>query len=110
MSHYLDSRDLEDELTAYEGAGVGQDIDDIRDRRAIRELRDEVGDEWRYGVVLIPEGSFVDYARELADDIGAIDRDAGWPTAHIDWEAAADDLKIDYIETDFRGATYLYRA
>ena len=107
---YLDSRELEEELDDLIGAGVGQDIDDIRHRKAIRELADEVGSEWSYGVTLIPEADFEDYARELAEDVGAIDREAAWPACHIDWEAAAESLQMDYTRATFDGTDYLYRS
>lgn len=58
----------------------------------------------------IPEDEFEDYAEQLAEDIGAIDREARWPLNRIDWEAAAEDLKVDYTEFDFDGTTYLVRA
>lgn len=48
-------------------------------------------------------------AQELADDIGAIDSNAKWPLNHIDWEAAAEELKMDYTEVNFNGTTYYIR-
>ncbi len=83
--------------------------DEAAELTAIEELAEEVGSEWRHGVTLIPEGSFVEYAQELAEDIGAIPRDAAWPARCIDWEQAANELGSDYQETTFRGETYLYR-
>lgn len=62
--------------------------------------------DWEYGAALIRDSYFETYARELADDIGAVDSKAGWPNSFIDWEAAADALKMDYTEIDFGGVTY----
>lgn len=56
---------------------------------------------------LIRDSEFVDYAMEFAYGIGAASRDAGWP--RIDWDAAADDLKMDYTEVTFGGYEYLTR-
>jgi antirestriction protein len=39
-----------------------------------------------------------DFAREIADEIGAIDKDAKWPMNCIDWEQAARELMYDYSE------------
>jgi hypothetical protein len=64
--------------------------------------------DW-YPGVMIRESHFEDYARQLADDIGAIDSDAGWPNSFIDWEKAADALKMDYGTVDFDGVEYYYR-
>ena len=125
--NYLDTRDLQkrlDELEEVRGeveeesgiAGVqakalaewdatqeGQEL------AALQTLEAEIGREFLYGVTLIPEGEFVDYAEELAGDIGAIDRNATWPLNCIDWEQAADELRSDYTEIKYDGTTYLYR-
>lgn len=39
-----------------------------------------------------------DFAREMAESIGAIDPNAKWPLGHIDWTGAARDLMMDYSE------------
>jgi hypothetical protein len=61
------------------------------------------------GLFFIDEDYFEDYARELAYDLGAIDSDTAWPCTHIDWEAAADELRMDYTEVEFDGNNYLVR-
>lgn len=65
--------------------------------------------DWQYGETMVRDDYFVTYAQELADDIGAIDKDAGWPVAYIDWDAAADALRQDYTEVELRGVTYWTR-
>jgi hypothetical protein len=65
--------------------------------------------DWTYGEALIPEDAFTDYAEQLAEDIGTIDRDQPWPLNCIDWEAAAEQLKQDYVEIEIEGQTYLAR-
>ena len=59
---------------------------------------------------MIPADDFTDYAQELAEDIGAIDRDAKWPVYCIDWERAARELKMDYASVRVNGTTYYFRA
>lgn len=76
---------------------------------AIDALAEEGIEDWQYGATLIHEDHFTAYAEELADDIGAVNREASWPLTHIDWEAAAESLKQDYTEVDFRGTTYYAR-
>lgn len=46
------------------------------------------------------------FAEDMADNIGAIDRDAKWPTNCIDWEQAARELMHDYSEQN----GYYFRA
>lgn len=65
--------------------------------------------DWEDGVGLIRESHFEDYARELAEDIGSIKRDMGWPCNCIDWKEAADQLLMDYTSVDFDGVTYYAR-
>ncbi len=71
------------------------------------------GDEqWRgswYPITLIQDSYFEDYARELAEDIGAVKSGMEWPYTCIDWERAARDLQSDYSTVEYGGVTYWYR-
>ena len=117
MSGYLCAEDLADELAELAGqakrayAGMGEPLDDCEVRRlqSLRKLDDELGGLEESYALLIPEAEFTDYAIELADDIGAIDATAAWPACHIDWEAAARDLSMDYTPIQFDGIDYLTR-
>jgi antirestriction protein len=79
----------------------------------LSDLKGEGGDEqWRgdwYPLTLIRESYFQDYAQELAEDIGAVNRDATWPNNCIDWEQAARELRMDYTSTQIDGVTYFFR-
>ena len=46
------------------------------------------------------------WAQEYADEIGAIKSELDWPYNHIDWEAAANDLKQDMVQITFGEDTY----
>jgi len=59
------------------------------------------------GLYFIDEDYFEDYARELACDTGAITNDHEWPANCIDWEAAADELRMNYTEVEYDGHSYL---
>jgi hypothetical protein len=74
----------------------------------LREMESEIP-EWRHGETLINDSYFESYAQELAEDTGAIDSNATWPLNHINWEAAAEDLKSDYTPIEYDGETYWYR-
>lgn len=65
--------------------------------------------DYNGGVTLIEKAGFEDYARQYAEDTGAIKDGVGWPYDHIDWEAAADAMAMDYAEIEFRGVDYLFR-
>lgn len=98
---YLDTRDLSKRLDELE--------EELEELEELRELRDEIR-EWSNGVTLIPESEFEDYARDLAEDIGAVSGDKKWPATCIDWEEAARELKYDYSACEYQGTTYYYRS
>lgn len=122
----IDSRDVEsriDELESEQEDMVSElnngeiseqdmrewDINKGRELDALRALRDQASpysEDWKYGESLIRDSYFEEYARELAEDTGMVDECAAWPVRHIDWTAAADELKGDYTEVDFNGVTY----
>ena len=98
---------------------------DLRDIINNKKAEPEVYETWRKALekegiddmmkqannepTFIPDYEFEDYARELAEDIGAIGKDGEWPTNCIDWEQASNELKIDYSEIEVDGTTYYYR-
>ena len=107
----LDSRDIIARVAELEAVHE-EDFDEWDELQALKQLAEqgESSRDWRYGETLIRDSYFEEYAQQLAEDIGAIDRNANWPLGHIDWEAAAEALKQDYMEVDFSGVTYYIRA
>jgi hypothetical protein len=65
---------------------------------------------WESGVALIHDSHFEDYARQLAEDIGAIEDADIWPCNLIDWELAAEALRADYCHVDYAGSDYWMRS
>lgn len=101
-----EARDLLDDPDASD-----EHADLLRVVGAIEAVRDGMGaSTFDEGSLLIPEGEFTEYAQDLAEEIGAIDSDAGWPSGYIDWEAAADALRVDYTEIGLGDDSYLFRA
>jgi hypothetical protein len=84
------------------------------ERAALRAFVDDMETngpaDWQYGETFIAEYAFEDHARELAEDIGAIDSNASWPLSYIDWPAAADALRMDYSAVEIDGTTWYYRS
>ena len=109
MENQADSSEIPED----EDYGEVMDDDMREELEALKELAAD-GEtnlsDWEDGETLIRDSYFETYAEELADDIGAIDKDASWPICHIDWEAAAESLQQDYIELDFDGVTYWARS
>lgn len=105
----LNSEDIQNRIDDLEEGAASGDLDDDETEELVRlkEFRDELGlPDWTYGETLIRESYFEEYAEQLAEDIGAISRDASWPLTHIDWTEAAEVLKIDYTSADLDGVTY----
>lgn len=77
------------------------------------DLRSNGGDEqWKgdwYPITMIRDSYFVDYAQELAEDIGAINQAGAWPNDCIDWDKAAEQLQHEYSTVTFGGVDYWYR-
>lgn len=44
--------------------------------------------------------SDIDFAQDMADQLGSLKRDEQWPYTCIDWEYAAKELMYDYFEVD----------
>lgn len=88
------------------------DAENGAELKALRELAEEAegyAADWHHGETLIRDSYFKDYAMELAEDIGAINREASWPNTCIDWDQAARELQMDYSAVDFDGVTYWVR-
>lgn len=104
----IDSRDIEARIEELEGDDdLGDDErDELAALVALRNQVERVTREWRYGVALVNDAYFEDYAMTLAYETGAIGRKASWPYTCIDWSAAADELRQDYACVTFCGVEY----
>ena len=113
----LDTRDIDERIKWLEDTSDKDDPDyddEQEELAALVAFRDEAQPyclDWQYGEALISEGHFQEYAGELADDLGLYSRDQSmqWPLNHIDWQAAADELKYDYTAVELMGTTYYVR-
>lgn len=113
---YLDSRDMEAWLNWWDEDMIAEEDESNGDtslaglRATILEIREECeGYGWEHGILFVRESYWEEYARQLAEDVGAIDRNAAWPACHIDWGAAADALMRDYNESDVGRMTYYWQ-
>jgi len=109
----LDSRDIQERIEEL-GRQLEEDdepdeqiADELEMWNALKEETERCG--WDDGICFIHEDYMETYARELAEDIGAIGRDADWPATYIDWERATAALLADYSSVEIDGETYYYR-
>lgn len=83
-------------------------LEDLTDHFPPSHYSDVRTDE-NCGVQGFAEHYAEEYAEQFAGDVGVIDPHATWPMNHIDWDAAAEDLKDDYTEMEILGATFYLR-
>lgn len=111
----MDILDIRDLIESYESQlETNNDRDEFQEIHELLEsLKGCGGDyQWRgdwYPLTLINDDNMEEYAQELADDIGAINKDAVWPCNCIDWKEATRELKVDYNTVKYNGETYWYR-
>lgn len=107
----IDSRDVIQRIAELEADEGTLDEFEEAELAKLQALAKEGEDyaEWEYGAAFIRHSYFTKYAEELATDICAITHGVSWPLSHIDWEAAAEELKADYTEIDFNGVPYFTR-
>jgi antirestriction protein len=100
-----------------EGEGCEEACNEYREELTLlsnimEEMKGYGGDEqWRgdwYPLTLIRESHFTDYVQEMLEDCGEIPKDLPH-YIHIDWQATARDVQVDYTPIDVDGATYFYR-
>lgn len=107
---YIDSRDVEARIDELRDCCTDKDeAEEFRDLLKLKEEAEGYSPDWLHGATLIHEDDFEDYAREFAEDIGAVDHSQGWPGSCIDWEQAANELRQDYTEIEWCGEAYLVR-
>lgn len=89
----------------------GNRNDAIRERQMLRDLESQAADyapDWQYGATLINESYFVEAMEEQTKEIGDLPKDMPSYLV-INWEATAENLKVDYTEVTFDGTTFFVR-
>jgi antirestriction protein len=86
----------------------GEDsYEELKKLRALVEEGERFPD-WKHGSTLVNEDHFEEYAKQFAEDIGAISN-SDWPCCYIDWKAAANALKMDYSTIEYGGTIFYIR-
>ena len=108
----IDSRDLMERIEELEDEIDNLDDEEKEGLELLKKFASEFegyAPDFAYGEVAIRDSYFKQYAMDLAEDIGAIDRNSSWPNTCIDWEQAARELQMDYSGIEFEGVTYWVR-
>ena len=110
----IDSREIIERIAYLEGF-EDEDLDEdeaeeLKNLLALQNEAEGYSDDWQYGSTLIRESYFVEYCKEMLQDIGDLPKDLPlYIESNIDWEGVAEDLKVDYTEVGFDGVSYFVR-
>jgi hypothetical protein len=117
----IDSRDVIARIEDLESRKADNDEtlteEELSELSALQSLAAEAepyAPDWRYGAQLVRHDYFTSHIEELINDCYEMPADfntGAWPWRHmkIDFEAAADEAKVDYTEVEFSGVTYFIR-
>lgn len=109
----IDSREVIGRISELEsqkedGSIDSNELDELTALKALAEEAAQYSEDWVHGSTLIRETYFTDYCEQMVDDVGDLPRDIPSYLV-IDWNATAENLKVDYTEVDFDGVGYLIR-
>ena len=106
----FDSREIDERIEELEDVeGEDTSEDDSAELNELLTFRDDCGSsEWPYGITFISDDYFEEYAQDLAEDLGLVDRENSM-SPYIDWAAWARDCQIDYSTVELDGTTFYFR-
>lgn len=90
----IDSRDIIERIEELEGQDELEESEKD-ELQFLKEFENENIPEWSDGAILINSSYWVDYVKEMLEDIGDIPRDLPHYIA-IDWDKTADNISQDY--------------
>ena len=83
--------------------------EELKEIEEIDDVENELGSEFEYGVTLVDVDDWEEFVEQDLEDIGYIPKDfPSW--IEIDWEATANNVKVDYTEVTYQGESYLVRS
>lgn len=89
-----------DAMVAWDDSDEGEEL------ARLLKLAGEMGDD----EALISDSYFEEYARQFAEDIGALQGADSWPGNCIDWGRAAEKLQQDYNSVTYGTTDYWQRS
>lgn len=109
----IDSRDIIARIDYLEDTEDEDEQEELANLLKLQEQAEGCSD-WVHGATLVRDTYFTDHIKELIEDCYNMPKemDSGsWPYNHLsmDYEAAAEEAKVDYSEVDFDGVTYYIR-
>lgn len=93
------------ELWAEDNPELARELDSLE---KLASQGEDYAPDWEHGETLIHNDYFTAYCEELVKDTADLPKGIP-PYIVIDWQATADNLRVDYTEIDFDGEAYLVR-
>lgn len=103
----IDSRDIIERIEELEGQDELEESEK-EELALLKEFEDENIPEWNDGAILIDSDYWVEYVKELLEDVGDIPRDLPHYIA-INWDKTADNISQDYSIITVNGNDWYYR-
>ena len=105
----FDSREIDERIDEIESNDDADDADEAEELDALVAFRDDCrSSEWPYGITFIAKSYFEEYAQELAEDLGMVDRENSM-SSYIDWAAWARDCQMDYSSVVLDDCMFYFR-
>lgn len=108
---HQDEGGCDSEFEAYLSGQVAlgnEEAEELKHLEALQEEAEGYAPDWKHGATLVRDSYFTDYCRELLEDIGDLPKDLPAYIV-IDWDATAQNIRIDYTSVEFDGVTYWVR-
>lgn len=106
----LDIERVESEVTENpDSAELAAELFDLKEEYSVLDaLRSEAEGycDWLHGATLVRYSYFKEHAMNEAESLGLVSETDRWPMTCLDWDKAADELKMDYTSVEFDGIEY----
>ena len=82
--------------------------EELAELESLKEVIEEVGE--CTSETLIRHTHFKDFAKQFAEDVGALPKNPKWPLTNIDWDLAVVEFQMDYSAVDLLGQEFWWRS
>ena len=82
--------------------------DELTDLVALQEQAEGYTPDWKYGETLVRDSYFTEYVEEMLKECGDLPQDIPHYIV-IDWDATANNVRMDYTSVEFGDVTYWTR-
>lgn len=107
LIEWKESDDDGDELREDFNTWMSDNSEEFKQIKALKTFIENYSGDGFHCILILDE-AFMEYAEEFARDCGMVGKDSSMD-AYIDWNAFAEDMKMDYSSEEIDGITYWVR-